>query len=228
MPLAAYALTKVETVNATVSTGASTPRLELLINAVSEGMAEYVGVTSFGYIQFTTEAPDEYQGNGRHHLILRRFPLLSVQEVKIDGAAVTDYARKAHLDEEGILYRSGTWPAKAPPRDLLSGDPDLTPAGLGYDVKVAYKAGYILPQYDALLDATHNPDTAPRSLPYRLEEACIHEVIQRVVRPFPGLTSERTPGGHSQSWDRSSSGAALLLSLETCKALNSYKRTWCG
>lgn len=226
MSLQSFALTTVAAVNAAASTGASDARIEQLIHAVSQRLAGYVGVEGFGYIQFTTDAPDEYQGDGRHHLLLRVFPVLSVQEVKIGGSAVTDYTLPTHLKRLGILYRQATWPISAPVRGALLDDPDLTPGSLGYNVTVAFKGGYILPQFDAVTNATHNPDGAARTLPYDLEEACINEVIRRILRPFPELTMERTPGGHSMTWSPGEAGKGL--STDTRATLDGYKRVWCA
>ncbi len=224
MALPPIALTTVAAVNEAAPTGATTARLEQLIAAVSEHFARLVGVDGFGLRAFPVEAPDVYQGTGRHHLILRRFPVVAVQEVRLDGAAITDYSLTSDLAEQGILYRASTWPALAPSRAPLVGDPDLTPGSLAYNVSVAWKGGYILPQFGGVVDATHNPTGAARSLPYDLEEACISEVLLRVVRPVPGLRQERTPGGHATTWSED----VDFVSRETRAVLNQYRRLWVG
>lgn len=224
MSLPSFALTTVAAVNEAAPTGASTARLEQLIAAVSDHFARVAGVDGFGYRAFPADAPDRYQGDGRHHLILRRFPITSVQAVTVGGAAIDDYALHDDLAEQGILYRSSTWPALAPARGTLVDDPDLTPGSLGYNITVAWKGGFILPQYGGVVDAANNPTGAARSLPYDLEEACISEVLLRVVRPVPGLRQDRTPGGHSTTW----ADDGGFVSRETRSVLNRYRRLWFG
>lgn len=64
------------------------------------------------------------------------------------------------------------------------------------------------------------PSTVTR-LPYDLEQACIDEVVVKLVQPLPGLESERTDSGHSQRWR-----ARGRFAAETYEVLNPYKRDW--
>lgn len=175
MPLAANALTSQAAVEEVVGAGTyAQARIERLINAISNAFEETCG-REFKKATRT----ESYQGTGDVWLYLRQKPITGVSSVKINGSAVTDYSRDSVSDKRGRLYRVNRWPVSAPPYPDLTQDPDANTKG--FNVEVTYEAGY---------------DTIPPAL----EQACIDEVVRKLVRPVSGTAAERTPGGHSLNW----------------------------
>lgn len=206
MALAANALTTVAAVEVVVGDGTFVDaRIEQLINAVSDAAEHHCGC-SFGRTAVSTSDPEYYTGTGRSLLILDRRPIVSIQRIRIDQSEITDYSRTPQYDKQGLLYRQAGWPRNVPIHGDLTSDPDVNLPKPNIDV--AYTAGYILPQAGVT-----------RTLPYDLEQIVIDEVVRRLVRPNPGLKSERTPGGHSQTWADDAPG---FLSQEARSALNAF------
>lgn len=189
---------------------ASSDRITQVINAVSAAVERYLG-RQLGYIQVTTSAPEYYQGTGKPNLHLRRWPIVSVERVRIDGAAITDYDLTAESKRQGMLYRSALWPIRAGCHPDVTGDWD--PSNLrGYPIDVAYTAGYKLPADEA------------RDLPYDIEEAAIRACMGLLSRPVPGLAAERTPGGWALTWGQEE--AVGILSGEVQCSLAPYRSRW--
>ncbi len=166
MPLEANALTTKETVKSFLKINeADTSQdilIEMLINAVSSNIEVYCN-RRFGQNQYTDEV---YSGNGDIYLILNQFPVLEVAAVKIDNEEVTDYELKP---DSGILFREASWP---------EGE---------RNIKVSYKAGYVLPKDDT--------EQSPRTLPHDLELACIIWVMYLFERKDSfGKDNERIEG----------------------------------
>lgn len=228
MALSQTALTEVAQVQAVVGSAYATARIEQLINAVSGAVERYCG-RAFAYQALTTDAPEYYQGTGRTHLWVRRYPIVTVTRVRINGTAVTDYDLTADLREQGALYRLSGWPQVAANFGDLTEDTDLSQQS--YPIDLVYAAGYILPQYDQVEHETYNPSTAARNLPYDLEEAVIRAVAESLSRPTSGLISESTPGGWKRTWGSSNRQGARssndsILTPEVNGLLDPYRARW--
>lgn len=198
MPLVPYALTSVEAVEAVLGEGTfASERVAQIINASTDRIEHHCSGRRFA----TGSHTQNLAGNGRWLLRLKHWPILSVESVEVNGQAVTDFELTDEA-EQGLLYRSLTWPANLAAYPDLTGDMD--PNSARPNITVEYTAGYVLSGED-------------RTLPYDLEQACIDLVVRRLMQPTPGLTSERTAGGHATTWsDRD-------LPPEICAALRPYR-----
>lgn len=216
MSLSAAALTTVANLQAVVGSGISTSRCELAINAVSQAFAAYCGRT----FQHDNNITEFHAGNGQERLWLRRRNITAVASVYIwsdaqtvasmdsvlPGALVSETVyRTAEHDEQGVLYRAGRWPIAAGTWGDLTGQPNLSQRGT--NIRVVYSGGY-------------------STIPADLELACIRECTLQISRPVPGLTSERTPGGWSQTFGRAGASQEQgQFSPEVTAVLDSY-RLW--
>lgn len=220
MALAANALTTYTAVIAHASVSQTQAQVEQIINEVSEGVEDYLG-RKLGYKVFDSSNPEQQQGRDQLWLYLSRRPIYDVDVVKINGTAVTDYSQTEEGDEKGKIYRVGGWPSSAPLYPDVTSDPDFT--RLPYNIWVEYEGGFILPQYGGVLNATHNPHTAARDLPYTIEAVVIEAVIAIAVRPIGDLVEEATAGGWRRKW----AGPMTVKQRDLAyAALNKYKRNW--
>lgn len=198
MPLAPHALTTVEAVEVVLGEGTfPSERIAQAVNAATDRIEKHCASRRFARASHT----QNLAGNGRWFLRLKHWPILSVERVEVDGQAVTDYEITDEA-EQGLLYRSLTWPARLAPYADLTGDPD--PNSARPNITVEYTAGYVLAGDE-------------RTLPFDLEQACIDLAVRRLMQPTPGLTHERTPGGHATTWSDGD------LPPEICAALRPYR-----
>ncbi|MCL6499005.1 MAG: phage gp6-like head-tail connector protein [Firmicutes bacterium] len=118
----------------------------LLLSAASDACESYCR-RSFRKQSYTeiTGAKD-----GSKYLVLRNYPILSVEQVTLDSGDITDYEFSS--DNSGMLYRSTGWPCG--PRT----------------VNVTYTAGYVLP-------GEETPEES-LTLPAAIELACLMLVKQ--------------------------------------------------
>lgn len=200
-------------------------QVERLINSVSQAVENEL-LRPLGFARYDSGAPDLYQGSGRAGLFLRSYPVRAITSVAVDGQAVTDYAAPAPLLKEGLLWRVAGWPRKVQCFDDLTRDPN--PEAAEYSIAVVYDGGYILPQFDGVVDATNNPDGLDTDIPADLEDAVIQSVLWCFDgKPEPGLRVERTPGGWHQEWDTSGGGGNLrYLRPDTMEVISAYKFRW--
>ncbi len=213
MPLRPNALTSVAAVQAAGGSGASA-RIEAIINAVSAQVERYVG-RPLGYLEAATDQPEHYRGTGRALLLLRRWPVLEVLEVRVYGEVVEDYTLPRHLADQGMLYRAALWPAGHSFHPDLTEDPDFSMQS--YPITVAYRAGYALP------GQTPAPPEEVELLPADIEEAVVRTCVGTLARPVPGMAQERTPGGWSQAWRAGSEGEDGWLPADVRAVLDSYR-----
>lgn len=222
MSLSSAALTTVAKVQAIVGSGVATSRVESVIEAVSEDIANYTG----RILHQAATVTEFHKGNGQESLYLRRRAITAVASVYIGDtlqtvasmdsvtpgslAAETVY-RTTENDEHGILTRLGGWPIACGVWGDLTGQPNLSSRGL--NIRVVYTGGYVTPNQGGT-----------RSLPWTIEEAAIGEAAYRISGPLRGLTSERTPGGWAQTWSPGKSSQGKL-SQHSEDALDSY-RLW--
>ena len=182
--LAANALTTVEQVKSlTGLTGDD--QIKFRINAASDLIERLTG-RSFGIAEITAE---QHQGRGRPELILNRFPITELDEIREDGEAVDedDYIVNA---ESGIVTKNnGYWPWAPGYHQDLTNDPDSSQAE--FNIEADYTAGYVLPKDEA--------GAVVRSLPYYLELACI-ELVQWFADRSIGIKSEHI-GNYSYEVD---------------------------
>lgn len=156
-------------------------QLELAAEAVTLAFERYCN-REFARVQcvetpsLATHRPLELRtGWGGWELRTRRIPIVSVQAIKIDGTAITDYSvRDANL---GILHRASGWPRSVMLAPDLTADP-LWDLALE-NISIAYEAGW-------------SEGTAPADL----KIACIQECLRMLSRPVNGwISEETTPGG---------------------------------
>lgn len=182
--------------------------IEEAINAFSQAAERYCNRV-FRSVQVTTGSPESYKGNGRRELYLRRSPITAVERVRINEQEITDYTIPE--PEAGYLYRRNGWPLECAVHADLTNDPD--PSERFWNIDVAYTAGFT--------------DIPAQAADLRL--ACIQEVIRVLTNPNPGLSSEKTPGGHDQAWRDvrwGAEGYSIPFLPETIAILNGYKRDW--
>lgn len=218
MALAANALTTYAAVSGQAP-GATQARLEAIINAVSAQIQR--DLWPLGYSVITGE---KYQGSAGCSLYLKRGYIRSVQVVRIDGTAVTDFLSTRQFLDRGELYREVGWPRKVNSYSDLTQDPDYLSAY--YTIEVDYTAGWILPQYTNTVNATHNPSGAAADLPVDIQEAVNMAVVEFALRPNPGIVREKTPGGWDVQWSQSDSDRMRMHSARIGGLLNSYRTVW--
>lgn len=218
MPLAANALTTVSAVSGQAP-GVSSDRLEALINAVSSQIQR--DLWPLGYAVITDE---RHAGSAGCSLFLRRGYIRSVQAVRVNDVAVTDFLSDRMFLDRGELYREAGWPRKVSTYGDLTRDPDYQSPY--YTIEVDYTAGWILPQYGGVTNATHNPAGAAADLPADIQEAVNMAVVEFALRPNPGIIRERTPGGWDITWTASDADRLRTYSARVGGMLNGYRTTW--
>lgn len=216
MPLSANALTTLSAAQA-VASGVSSARLEMAINAISAAVE-----AEFGPIGYKAVVTESLPGSGEFVLRLKRAPIRSVASVAIDGVLVTDF----ELDtERGELHRHLGWPRVVYSHCDLTRD--LDPALAKANIVATYTAGWILPQYGGVVNATHNPSGLTSDLPADIEFAVVSAVAEVASRPTANLAKETTPGGWSREWSGGTSGGRQgLLPSSLLAALSRLRRNW--
>lgn len=159
------------------------------IDMVSAAVIGHCG-RRFGVLQAVAapEGPDQvptewHKGNGRQELLTRHWPIVSVQSVKINDQAVTDYRLISQMTEEGRLFRKDGWPPAGSSISAISSQIDWS--SLDYNIEIAYTAGYF-------------------ELPADLVGVVVDELRLAEARRESGVSfgvrSERTPGGYSANY----------------------------
>jgi len=145
-----------------IDTGCDENLLIRYINSASDAMQGYMG-RQLGRATVTDE---KQSGHGGKIMLLDRWPLISITEVKYDSSALATDEYEIYDANVGSLYhRTGVWVWTA----QVVNDIEQTPYP-GNEEKlyeVTYVAGYILPK-----------DTG-RTLPYDIEDAVIQMVTTR-------------------------------------------------
>ena len=187
--------------------------LEALINANSGLIQNYCKRV----FKKTTHSIEPYAVNNMLNLYLNEYPIQSVSEVKLAGAALIlndGYFLSGEDALAGRLYRIQGWAARYLTRGTF---PDVF-AGMR-DITVSYISGYLLPA-----DLGYVAGAAD-SLPLAIQYACNRAVAER----FRQIESEQdgleslTEGGLSYKW-RAQSGTGSGLSAMVESMLTSYKR----
>ena len=115
---------------------------------------------------------------GRQWLMLREWPILSVEEVTQQGQIIAPEMFLVEPDGyAGCLYKDDGWTWFGY-RQGLAADP----VAASRNIRVKYTAGYVLPK-----DATEDN---PRTLPYDIEQLC----IDMLLRAFGTLENGGTAG----------------------------------
>lgn len=167
MTLPSNALTILDTVKDDLDLAGSTrdARLTRMIAAASDAIEAYCQ-RPFGKATVT----EKYQPSGTPLLCLNRTPILSITQVKYDGAVIDADSYEIEDAAAGLLRKKyGVWPAA----DLAVGgsaSQDGVPGTGRKLIEVTYVGGYVLPK-----DATNE---TPRTLPYTIEQACLMTVTQ--------------------------------------------------
>lgn len=114
-------------------------------------------------IEYTEGIEESVRAYGWPKLLLGHYPIIQINEVKVDGKPVEDFTV---LKDKGILYRAAGWPPSTTAfptkysRDSVPGTED-------YNVTVNYDAGYVTkPQ------AEDDPSLTP-NLPGDLERCVL-------------------------------------------------------
>jgi hypothetical protein len=232
IPLDSEALTTVSAVRDGFSTSASDDAITRMINRVSQRFAQRCART-WAWAISDSSAPEYIRCQGKFWLYVKRKPITDVVQIRVGlhsypngfvGYTLHDYQRTAQWDKQGKIYRLAGWVMLAPEFDRLTGKPDTRRASQLFSAEVQYSGGYILPQYDGIISATHNPAGASRNLPWQLEDACIREVRNLLVRPHGSLIEERTAGGWSQKFSDHHSGRGTEFDESTEAILDAETR----
>lgn len=212
--LSPIALTTPDRVRLESGTSGDEELLNRLINIVSSRVVRSCG-REFGFKIFTSDVPELHAGSGSAELYVRRWPIRDVQEVRISSQVIPvelisgstaipptgdTVFRCAEWDRIGMLYYPSGWACWAQRWGDLAGGPNLSRDALYQTIALSYTGGFILPQFDGVEDADHNPDGAATDIDDDLEGAVVAEVIRRLQRPTRDLVEERTAGGWSQKW----------------------------
>lgn len=171
------------------------------INLASNAVENYLG-RKLGYSSGIVES---LQGSGERKLYLSRFPIHSVQSILHNGEEIDLEELKVisgieDSNQEGWLYRKKAWPIEVEDRNPLCEPEILTDA---YPFEVTYTAGYRLPNSEA---------SSIEALPFEIQlaaEATAYEWLRESGSAFlatgsPKVTSERTAGGYSVTYEKDS------------------------
>lgn len=186
------------------------------INSVSQQIENYLGRKLQRKV-FSTTTPEQLRGSGGVWLFLSRWPIETVERVRINEETLEsdDYGRSADLDEKGILHRVNGWPRQVG-MDPLTGDPGN--GERAFNVDVAYTGGYKLP----------NDSGSGTVLPSDLEQICLDELVMAYRAPRHNIAEEVTPGGHRRKYAGVTGETRSGLSKASMKALDFYRRKWVG
>lgn len=139
-------------------------KLNLLIKQYSALIQAYIG-----YRLARAEYVDELQcENNRQVIYCNHFPIQSVQSVEVGNKNISDFKILPEYSVWGGLYRGEGWGDKCFTRGFTH---DVV--GGVWDIKVAYTAGYYLP------DDKNYTEGADDSLPYDIAAVCINCVVEK-------------------------------------------------
>lgn len=195
--------------------GAPESKLVMAINAVSKAMATYCG-RPLHHVEVTSEDPELFQGWGSSQLQLRCYPIVEVDQVLVDGQAVTDFSSASQFLAQGQLYREVGWPWSGPRHDDVTCDPNF--GRTRYNVAVAYRGGYVTPLQ---AECPEHEDHEGEPLPDDIEIALFRELgdIFSGARNTGRIRREKTAGGYEVEFAMS---AIVQLSRETQDVLRGY------
>lgn len=216
------ALTTYDAVMDVKPVSVSRARVEGLISAVSEAI-EIAISRSLGFRRFSLVAPSRYRGTGTRSLFVDRWPIRAVERVLVNGSTVDDWLNDPDFLARGELYRVSGWPKVMFRYNDLTGD--LNPSTVGYSIELAFTGGFILPQFDQVEDAEHNPTGLSCDLPFMLQEACIDSVLFNLSPPPANLVREKTVGGWDREW---SPGGNVPLTGKTMQWIEGFRAQWFG
>lgn len=177
------------------------------INSVSQQFENYCGrvfrqLARVASPSGSSQAPRErLPGSGEQWLQLSSYPLISIQEIQVDGQVVTDYELVEGYAQRGLLYREDGWPLVCFPWDMLTRDPDPTRPQLS--ILAAYTGGYA-------------------TIPADLKKAAIDEVLAAlsITGDRRHIVEEQTPAGRRLKL--SSAGLSGTWSAQTIQTLDHY------
>lgn len=214
------ALITVDEFTGEIPASISQDRLIRQINAVSMAVKGELNRSLrrkvYGPTTFT-----KVSGKANQWLRLSRFPIESVQAVRIGGVEITDYETTELGDENGLLYRQAGWPMAAGISDSLTSD--LNPKSSRFNIEIEYIGGWLLPN--------DTPVTGAIELPHDIRQAVFDEVIAGLKGSSTGAFSggqsvieERTPGGWTKKYsDPTSRKSSSRLSEITLNILSGYQ-----
>ena len=183
------------------------------INAVSQIFSE-ICHRNFGFQRFAGTDFLFLAGNGMDKIFVPIKPIRALTSVKIGeniqviaSSYSVDTSEQENVyrvdsdsDKIGMLLRPSRWPMRVPCHRDVTGNPNFS-APRALNIAIQGDFGFILPQFDGVTDATHNPDNTEANIvhtdiPPVLEDLCWQECEERLwTRPRPGLKSELTAGG---------------------------------
>lgn len=183
------------------------------INSVSKRVQD-ICCRKFGFQRFSGDSYLFMAGNGLDRIWVNCRPIRSITYVAIgdEEQTVADFTlagaqenagyvfRTADWDVEGKLYRPSRWPASVRMHRDLTCAPDWS-GPKGYSIAIQGDFGMILPQFDGVVNATHNPDGEDTDMDPTLEDLVWTEVQETLAsRPAPGIKSETTAGGRKKDF----------------------------
>lgn len=177
------------------------------INSISQQFEQHCGrvfrqLARVASPSGSSQAPRErLPGSGEQWLQLSSYPLVSVQEMQIDGQVVTDWELVEGYVQRGLLYREAGWPIVCLAWDTLTGDPDVTRPQLS--ILAAYTGGYAV-------------------IPADLKKAAIDEVLSAlsIAGDRRHILEEQTPAGRRLKL--SNMAASGTWSAKTLQTLSNY------
>lgn len=232
VPLDPEALTTVSAVRDGFNTSASDDEIRRRINRVSARFAQRCS-RQWGWAKSDDTDPEYVRCQGKFWLYVKRKPITEIVQIRVGmhsypngfvGYVLRDWQRTPQWDRQGKVYRLAGWVMVVPEWSRLTAIPDTRRSQQLFTAEVQYSGGYILPQWDGVIDATHNPTGAVRNLPYQLEDACIREVRNLLVRPHGSLIEERTAGGWSQKFSDHHTGRGTEFDESTEAVLDAECR----
>lgn len=174
MALAANALTTLKVVLDELSLngdgGQQDARLEHYINAASDWIAQHCGRALYR----ADAVAERVKGFGGVLLRVARPPIVSITSIAVDGGALDAADYTIQDADRGVIFRAAGWPWTAVARAGIT-----SPPVPGWEdptrIVVTYNGGWVTPAQVAALMFS----SAPRTLPYQIEDACVRLVASR-------------------------------------------------
>jgi len=185
--------------------------LNHFINFASDRIETYCG-RKFKKQQYSGE---KHSGQGRQFLVLKNYPIVSIDEIKVDGNVINTTTSDFFLDAEaGMLHNINGWVGGIVNTAWL--DVEVNSQAQRFNIEAKYTAGYVLPQDEA--------GQIVRTLPRDLEEACILLVKEAYLADKNqnlGIKQE-VIGGYSVTYQDTS--VKNSFPIQVLDILNSYRR----
>jgi hypothetical protein len=160
--LASNAITNLSTVKEELKISISDTTVDSLLIRKINSFSDWLEKTLGRKLKFKNYI-EKYVGSGRQKLILKQFPIIEINSIKVAGVTLdeTDYELSDYDAESGIVFRDCGWEQSG---YLVGYVGELIAPKR--NIEINYDAGYVLPK-----DATTEN---PRTLPYDLEDLAVN------------------------------------------------------